>query len=171
MKGSGLSAHAGGVAETGLVLADQFRDGNVPAQMERWKSRSEPLPPCQHGERVLLSGRFGLPRSHLVNWLRDEHREAGRAAHRLCHQRAPERGLHTAIQAVPEAAWEAYGSLILPRFGSAPRCRLCRGENGEENAQPLRYGPSVFASRRGTVRGRQPGAHFGVVELWSGARA
>jgi len=30
-EGIGLSTTAGGVAETGLVLADQFRDGNVPA--------------------------------------------------------------------------------------------------------------------------------------------
>jgi hypothetical protein len=34
-------------AETGLVLPDEFRDGNVPTTWSRWKWRSGPLPPCR----------------------------------------------------------------------------------------------------------------------------
>jgi len=33
-EGCGAISHAGGVAESGLVLADEFRDGNVPAHMK-----------------------------------------------------------------------------------------------------------------------------------------
>ena len=65
-------------AETGLVLADHFRDGNVPAQME-------PLAVAQRAFAALPStvreyyyrGDSACHESHLVNWLRDEQREGG----------------------------------------------------------------------------------------------
>ena len=50
-------------AETGLVLADQFRDGNVPAQMEPRGSGATGLcRPAGHGGGVLLSRRCGVSR-------------------------------------------------------------------------------------------------------------
>src|ERR1019366_10315719 len=60
-------------AETSLVLADEFRDGNVPAQME-------PLAVAQRAFAALPStvkeyyyrGDSACHESRLVNWLRDE---------------------------------------------------------------------------------------------------
>ena len=50
-------------AETGLVLADQFRDGNVPAQMEPRGSGAAGLcGAARHRAGVLLSRRFGVSR-------------------------------------------------------------------------------------------------------------
>jgi hypothetical protein len=66
-------------AETGLVLADQFRDGNVPAQME-------PLEVARRAFAALPStvreyyyrGDAACHESGLVNWLRDEQGGADR---------------------------------------------------------------------------------------------
>ena len=65
-------------AETGLVLADQFRDGNVPAQRE-------PLEVAARAFAALPStvkeysyrGDAACHESGLVNWLRDEQRASG----------------------------------------------------------------------------------------------
>jgi hypothetical protein len=67
-------------AETGLVLADQFRDGNVPAQMA-------PLEVAQRAFAALPStvqeyyyrGDSACHESGRVNWLRDEQRAGDRA--------------------------------------------------------------------------------------------
>src|SRR5664279_677124 len=66
-------------AETGLVLADQFRDGNVPAQME-------PLEVARRAFAALpgtvqeyyYRGDAACHESGLVNWLRDEQGGADR---------------------------------------------------------------------------------------------
>lgn len=66
--------------DTGLVLADQFRDGNVPAQME-------PLVVVQQAFTALPgtakefyhSGDSACHESRLANWLRDGQREGGAA--------------------------------------------------------------------------------------------
>ena len=65
-------------AETGLVLADQFREGNVPAQME-------PLEVARRAFAALpgtvqeyyYRGDAACHESRLVNWLRDEQRPGG----------------------------------------------------------------------------------------------
>jgi len=65
-------------AETGLVLADQFRDGNVPAPME-------PLEVAQRAFAAVPStvreysyrGDSACHERGLVNWRRDEQREGG----------------------------------------------------------------------------------------------
>lgn len=65
-------------AETDVVLADEFREGKVPAQME-------PLPVAQKAFRSLpatvetlyFRGDSACHEHRLVNWLRDEEREGG----------------------------------------------------------------------------------------------
>jgi hypothetical protein len=80
-------------AETGLVLADQFRVGNVPAQME-------PLQVAQRAFAALpgtvkehyYRGDSACHESGLVDWLRNEKREGGpHGKIGVCDQRADER--------------------------------------------------------------------------------
>src|SRR5208337_1777702 len=94
-------------AETGLVLADQFRDGNVPAQME-------PLEVAQRAFAALPStvreyyyrGDSACHEARLLNWLRNEQRAGGppgRIGFAISARMSE--ALREAIQAVPEHEW------------------------------------------------------------------
>ena len=98
-------------AETGLVLADQFRDGNVPAQME-------PLAGAQRAyaalprtvQELYFRGDSACHEAGLVNWLRNERREGGppgRIGFAVSARMSA--ALQAAIQAVPEGEGEPYG--------------------------------------------------------------
>jgi hypothetical protein len=129
-------------AETGLVLADQFRDGNVPALME-------PLEVAQRAFRAVPStvkefyfrGDSACHEAGLVNWLRNEHRPdgpQGRIGFAISARMSE--ALHAAIQAVPEAAWKAYGE---PHPAEARECAevpfVPREKSEKKQTQPLRY--------------------------------
>lgn len=91
-------------AETGLVVADQFRDGNVPAIME----------PLEMAKRAFVAlpgtvkkyyyrGASAYHESELVNWLRDENREGGpQGKIGFAISARMSEALHAAIGAVPE---------------------------------------------------------------------
>ncbi len=156
-------------AETGLVLADEFRDGNVPAMME-------PLNVAQRAFAALpgtvkeyyYRGDSACHESDLVNWLRNEQREGGppgRIGFAISARMSE--ALHAAIQAVPEAEWAALRrapSGRNPRVrGGAVRARRESGEEGRATSSLRRHPYSQAAG--GAVRGWQPGAAFrGVVE-------
>ena len=129
-------------AETGLVLADQFRDGNVPAQMA-------PLQVAQRAFAALpgtvneyyYRGDAACHESALVNWLRNEQREGGpRGRIGFAISARMSEALHAAIQALPEAAWAPYGE---PHPAEARECAevpFVPGEKTEKkDAPPLRY--------------------------------
>lgn len=66
-------------AQMNVVLADQFRDGNVPAIMEPLavaKAAFAALPETVH--TYYFRGDSACHESELVNWLRNEQREGGR---------------------------------------------------------------------------------------------
>jgi Transposase DDE domain group 1 len=98
-------------AETGLVLADQFRDGNVPAQMqplEVAKRAFAALPGTV--KELYYRGDSACHESDLMNWLRDERREGGpRGKIGFAISARMSEALHQAIQAVPESEWNASG--------------------------------------------------------------
>ena len=77
-------------AEMNLVLADEFRDGNVPAQKEplRVARRAfEALPPTV--QEYYFRGDSACWEKELLNWLRDEKRSGWAArADYVWHQRA-----------------------------------------------------------------------------------
>jgi hypothetical protein len=128
-------------AETGLVLADQFRDGNVPAQME-------PLEVAQRAFAALPStvreyyyrGDSACHESDLVNWLRNEKRAGGaqgRIGFAISARMSP--ALHAAIQAVPEPEWEPYGEPHAEEIRECAEVPFVPGEKSEKkNTQPLR---------------------------------
>jgi hypothetical protein len=129
-------------AETGLVLADQFRDGNVPSQME-------PREVAQRAFAALPStvkeyyyrGDSACHESTLVNWLRDEQRADGpRGRIGFAISARMSEALHAAIRVVPEAAWETYGESHPAEIRECADVPFVPGEKTEKkDSQPLRY--------------------------------
>jgi hypothetical protein len=129
-------------AEMGLVLADQFRDGNVPAQME-------PLEVARRAFAALPStvqeyyyrGDSACHESELVNWLRDEKREggpAGRIGFAISARMSD--ALHAAIQVIPEKEWKRYGEAPATEIRECAEVPFVPGEKTEKKEiQPLRY--------------------------------
>jgi hypothetical protein len=129
-------------AEVGLVLADQFRDGNVPAQME-------PLAVAQRAyaalpgtvQELYFRGDAACHEAGLVNWLRNEQRAGGppgRIGFAISARMSE--ALHAAIRAVPEGDWQPYGE---PHPGESRECAdvpFVPSEKSEKkDLQPLRY--------------------------------
>jgi hypothetical protein len=129
-------------AETGLVLADQFRDGNVPAMRE-------PLEVAQRAFAALprtvreyyFRGDSACHESGLVNWLRNEKREGGppgRIGFAISARMSE--ALHVAIQAVPEAEWKPYGEPHPEEIRECADVPFVPSEKSEKKeTQPLRY--------------------------------
>ena len=129
-------------AEMNLVLADEFRDGNVPAQMEprRVAQRAFAALPSTVRE-YYYRGDSACHESGLVNWLRDEQRPGGppgRIGFAISARMSA--ALHTAIQAVPEPEWESYGVPQAEEIRECAEVPFVPGEKSEKkDAQPLRY--------------------------------
>jgi len=129
-------------AETGLVLADQFRDGNVPAQMEPLEvaQRAFAALPGTVGE-YYYRGDSACHESRLVNWLRDEERPGGpRGRIGFAISARMSEALHAAIQALPEAAWEPYGGPHPVETRACADVPFVPSEKVEKkDSRPLRY--------------------------------
>ena len=129
-------------AEMGLVLADQFRDGNVPAQME-------PLEVAQRAFAALPStvqeyyyrGDSACHESGLVNWLRDEQRAGGPCGRiGFAISARMSEPLHAAIRVVPESDWQPYGTPHPAEIRECAEVPFVPGEKTEKKSlQPLRY--------------------------------
>ena len=129
-------------AETGLVLADQFRDGNVPAQMA-------PLEVAQRAFAALpgtvteyyYRGDSACHESNLLNWLRDEKRAGGpQGKIGFGISARMSEALHAAIEEVPEQAWAPYGDPHPQEIRECVEVPFVPGERAEKkDAQPLRY--------------------------------
>ncbi|MGH9451294.1 MAG: IS1380 family transposase [Terriglobia bacterium] len=158
-------------AETGLVLADQFRDGNVPAQME-------PLEVAQRAFAALpgtvtecyYRGDSACHERGLVNWLRDEQREGGpQGKIGFAISARMSEALHRAIVSIPEVEWKLYPQ------GSGEEIRECAeipfvpGEKSEhKDSQPLRYVAVRVRKRQGELFADGSAVrHFAVLSnLW-----
>ena len=120
-------------AESGLVLADEFRDGNVPAHMKPLEvaQRAFAALPGTVGE-YYYRGDAACHESGLVNWLRDEQRSGG-----------PRGRIGFAIsarEALPEAAWETYGESHPAKIRECADVPFVPSEKVEKkDSQPLRY--------------------------------
>ena len=129
-------------AEMNVVLADEFRDGNVPAMME-------PLTVAQKAFAALpetvttyyYRGDSACHESGLINWLRDENRvegPKGRSGFAISARMSE--ALHRAIEKVAEEAWEPYGSSHPVEIRECAEVSFVPGEKSEhKDTQPLRY--------------------------------
>jgi Transposase DDE domain group 1 len=129
-------------AETGLVLADQFRDGNVPAQMEPpevAKGAFAALPSTV--KEYYYRGDSACHESELVNGLRDEKREGGpQGKIGFAISARMSKALHQAIRALPESGWKAYGESHPAEIRECAEVPFVSSEKTEKkDTQPLRY--------------------------------
>jgi hypothetical protein len=98
-------------AEAGVVLATEFRDGNVPADKDPWRCTQQAfaeLPPSV--QRHAFRGDSACDNGLLLKWLDDQERPdgpAGRIDYAVSARMVPD--LATAARAVPNAHWRTFG--------------------------------------------------------------
>ena len=129
-------------AETNVVLADQFRDGNGPAMMDPLtvaKKAFAALP--ETVTRYYYRGDSACHESGLINWLRNERREEGpqgRIGFGISARMSEP--LQKAIGKVPEEGWEPYGKPHPVEIRECAEVSFVPGEKSEhKDTQPLRY--------------------------------
>ena len=129
-------------AETGLVLADEFRDGNVPAMITPLNVAPAAFAALPGMVReYYYRGDSACHESGLVNWLRNEQGEGGPLGRIgfVISARMSE-ALHAAIQAVPEGEWQGYDDPPGEEIRACADVPFVPGEKAEKkDTQPLRY--------------------------------
>lgn len=129
-------------AEMDVILADEFRDGNVPAMMAPLavaKRAFAALP-----ETVTSFYYRGDSASHekeLLAWLRDEKRADGPQGFiGFAVSARMSEALHRAILQIPEAGWSLYGKADGKEIRECAEVDFVPGEKSEhKDTQPLRY--------------------------------
>jgi len=163
-------------AETGLILSDEFRDGNVPAMMRPLataKAAFGALPPTV--EIFYYRADSASHERELMDWLRNEERKDGPAGFiGFAISARMSEGLAKAIAAVPEDQWKMVKeeSDAMRSCAEVPYVPDEHYEN--KQSQPLRYVAIRIEKKQGELyddgtRMR----HFAVVtniEEWSGAK-
>lgn len=96
-------------AEAGVVVADQFRDGNVPAETEALAVAQRAFAAPPQVEHRFFRGDSACYNHDLLNWLRDEHRlegPRGFIGFAISADMSPSLAEH--IAALPPRAWRPY---------------------------------------------------------------
>jgi hypothetical protein len=156
-------------AETGLVLADEFRDGNVPAMMAPLtvaKRAFAALPSTV--ERYYYRADSASHESELVNWLRDESRLGGpKGPIGFAISARMSEPLAKAIDVLPETAWQPYrapGEQVdeLRDVAEVPFVPTEKSEH--KDRQPLRYVAIRVRPRQGELfADGRTAKHFAVL--------
>ena len=164
-------------AEMNLVLADEFRDGNVPAAYQGLpvaKAAFATLPDSV--KEYYFRGDSACHEHELIDWLRDEKRKDGPQGFIGFGISARMSGaLRRAVEAVPEAGWEAYGKQDAEATRECAEVEFVPNEHSErKETQPLRYVAIRIRQRQGGLLndGREV-KHFAVVSNigdWKPAR-
>jgi len=141
-------------AEMNVVLADEFRDGNVPAMMAPLtvaKQAFAALP--ETVTEYYYRGDSASHESHLINWLRNEEREGGpRGFIGFGISARMSEALHKAILKIPEQGWEAYGEAHAREIRECAEVSFVPGEKTEhKDTQPLRYVAIRIRQRQETL--------------------
>lgn len=163
-------------AETGMVLADEFRDGNVPAMMEPVNAAQvafAALPPTV--KTFYFRGDSACHEHRLVNWLRNQDREGGpKGFIGFALSARMSEGLHAAILAIPEQDWQLEKSDAEAERHCAEVAFVPGEKTEKKNLQPLRYVAVRVRKRQGGLFGDGSTLkHFAVVSnipAWSAPR-
>ena len=164
-------------AEMNVVLADQFRDGNVPAMME-------PLVVAQAAYAVLpetvrtyyFRGDSACHESKLVSWLREEQRPGGPQGFiGFAISARMSEALHEAILAVPEEQWNPYGKEHPNEIRECAEVPFVPSEKSEhKDTKPLRYVAIRITKKQGELlEDGHRVRHFAILSNiwdWSAAR-
>jgi hypothetical protein len=141
-------------AELDLVLADEFRDGNVPAGMA-------PLRVAQAAFAALPStvteyyyrGDSACHEHALIDWLRDPARANGpRGLIQFAVSARMSLALRAAVEQVPEAAWRPYGTAHPNEVRDCAEVDFVPAELTErKTAPPVRYVAIRIRKRQGEL--------------------
>ena len=129
-------------AEMNVVLADQFRDGNVPAMMDPLtvaKAAFQTLPATV--KKYYFRGDSACHESKLIGWLRNEQRKDGpRGQIGFAISARMSEALLAAIRAIPEQEWKPYGEAHPNEIRECAEVPFVPSEKSEhKDTQPLRY--------------------------------
>lgn len=164
-------------AERNVVLADEFRDGHVPARMQPLrvaKTAFAALP--QTVNPYSYRGDSASQESPRVNWLRPEKREEGPQGFigfALRARRSP--AWQAAIARVPAESWKAYGEPHPQELREGAEVSFVPGGKPEhKDPRPLRYvGLRIRQRQEGWFEDGKAARHFAVVthiEEWTAGR-
>ena len=157
-------------AEMDLILADEFRDGNVPAIREPLRVARRAfaaLPPT--AKEYYFRGDSACYEQELLTWLRDEEREGGPQGYIGFAVSAP---MHAAlaeeIQQTPEQDWKLYSEDASARKEYAVIAYYPEEAALNRYREPLRYlGIRVKRKQREMFEGGREVLHFAVAtNLW-----
>jgi Transposase DDE domain group 1 len=129
-------------AEMDVVLADEFRDGNVPAIMAPLTVAKRSFAALPHPvETYYFRGDSACHESNLVDWLREEQRGDGPQGFiGFAISARMSDALHKAILQVPEGPWEVYGEPHAKEIRECAEIDFVPGEKSEhKETKPLRY--------------------------------
>jgi Transposase DDE domain group 1 len=165
-------------AETELLLADEFRDGNVPAMYRPLavaQAAFHALP--QTVEQYFYRGDAACHEHELIDWLRDEQRAEGpRGPIGFAISARMTAALGAAVRQLPETAWQPWRSSSQEGEERAwAEVPFVPGEHYERKEQPpLRYVALRIRSRQGELFADGSAVkHFAVVTnqwTWEGQR-
>jgi hypothetical protein len=140
-------------AEQDLVVADEYRDGNVPAGMENLRliRRGFASLPDWVTERRFRAD-SACYHDEVLKWLVDEEREGGpkgEIGFTISADMSPQ--LHNTCEAVPEQGWQ----LLEERVHETVWCAEVEFTPGnwQKDAKPLRYVAVRFRARQGELFG------------------
>ena len=164
-------------AEMNVVLADEFRDGNVPAMMD-------PLAVAKRSFAALpetvttyyFRGDSACHECNLVDWLGDENRADGpHGPIGFAISARMSVALHEAIEKLDESAWELYGKPHPEQIRECAEVAFVPGEKSEKkDTQPLRYLAIRIRDRQETLfADGSKVKHFAVVtniDKWKPSR-
>jgi len=129
-------------AEAGLIVADEFRDGNVPAQMAPLNCAKQAFAALPgEMEALFFRGDSACHEAGLINWLRDESREDGPQGFiGFCVSARMSTELAQTLRAVPEAQWKTFGHDRDGTVRQWAELDFVPGEKSEKkDIAPLRY--------------------------------
>lgn len=129
-------------AEMDVVLADEFRDGNVPAMMAPLTVAKQAFAALPNTvQSYYFRGDSACHESNLVDWLRDEQRADGPQGFiGFAISARMSDALHKAILQVPEGQWEVYGEPHAQEIRECAEIDFVPGEKSEhKDTKPLRY--------------------------------
>ncbi len=158
-------------AEMDAVLADEFRDGNVPAMMAPLAVAKRAFAALPETVRSFYyRGDSASHEKELLAWLRDEKRADGpQGKIGFAISARMSAALHQAIVRVPEAGWQMYGKADSKEIRECAEVDFVPGEKSEhKDTQPLRYVAIRIRPRQEEFfADGQREKHFAVVSnLW-----
>jgi hypothetical protein len=129
-------------AEADLALADEFRDGNVPAQQDPLTCAQQAFAALPENVRQrYFRGDSACHEAKLLNWLQAPARErepGGRIGFAVSARMSE--ALAEALRQVPEAAWQMFGQEDNGTLRQWAEVDFVPGEKSEhKDSQPLRY--------------------------------